>query len=258
MQRSRGSEFVTIQWLCSQLCYETAANQWTIVQIEILATVSGSCACQPFGCRCSQNVTHCRKEMCWTCLFRQSMPFVKSKPPLPPRSLRLLRGTVCSTISSLCLHHAHPFVAAAEKTCHAQRSRGSEFVTIQWLCCHLCYETPANQWTIVEIEHLGSVGLKHGGQPFSCRCSQIVTDCRKEICCTCLFKESIPSIPCVNSKHPTFQKLEVSESRSSFRHLCIKWWNHAHPFVAAAERTCHMQRSRGSGHGVVVQRIVTI
>ena len=85
-----------------------------------------------------------------------------------------------------------------------------------------------------------------------------VTHCRKEICWTCLFKESIPAIPFWNSKHPTYQKLEVPESRSTFRHLCIKWWHRAHPFVAAAEKECVMQRSRGFGHGVVVPRIVTI
>ena len=48
-------------------------------------------------------------------LFHKSMPFGKSKPPLPTRSLRSLRAAVRSTSSALCLHHAHPFVAAAEK-----------------------------------------------------------------------------------------------------------------------------------------------
>ena len=53
--------FVTM--LCSQLCYETAAKclKW---------------GCQPFTCRCSQNVMHCRKEICWTCLFETSTPAV--------------------------------------------------------------------------------------------------------------------------------------------------------------------------------------
>ena len=42
----------------------------------------------------------------------------------------------------------------------------------------------------------------------------------------------------------------------TFRHLCIKsWLHHAHAFVAAAEKTCHMQRSRGSGREVVVSKI---
>ena len=29
--------------------------------------------CQPFSCPCSQNVTHCRKEICSTCLFKTSI-----------------------------------------------------------------------------------------------------------------------------------------------------------------------------------------
>ena len=108
-----------------------------------------------------------------------------------------------------CLHHAHPFVAAAEKTSHMQRSRGSghgvvvpRIVTIQWLCCQLCYESAANQRASVEIELLATVSWTCGCQPLSCRCSQTVTHCRKEMCWTCLFKESIPTIPCGNSKHP--------------------------------------------------------
>ena len=78
----------------------TAANQRTIVEIELLATVSRTCGCQPFSCRCSQNVTRCRKEICCTCLFKESMPFVKSKPPLPTRSLRFLRAAVRSAVRS--------------------------------------------------------------------------------------------------------------------------------------------------------------
>ena len=131
-------------------------------------------------------------------------------------------------------------------------------VTIYWLCCQLCYETVANQRTSVEIELLATMSWTCGCQPLSCRCSQNVTHCRKEICWTCLSKESIPGIPLWNSKHPTCQKLEVPESRSTFRHLCIKWLHHAHPFVASAEKDCVMQRSRGFGHGVVVQRIQRI
>ena len=215
MQRSRGfghgvvvPRIVIIQWLCCQLCYMTAANQWTIVEIELLATVSWTCGCQPLSCRCSQNVMHCGKEICWTCLFRECMPFVKSKPPLPTRSLSFLRAAYVPP--SLCikswLHHAHPFVAAAEKTCHMQRSRGfghgvvvPRIVTIQWLCCQLWYETAANQRTGVEIELLATVSWTCGCQPLSYCCSQTVTHCRKEICWTCLFKESIPF---VKSKPP--------------------------------------------------------
>ena len=58
-------------------------------------------------------VTQCRKEICSTCLSKEFMPFdpfLKSKPPLPTRSLSPESGS-----SALWLHHAHPFVEAAEK-----------------------------------------------------------------------------------------------------------------------------------------------
>ena len=75
---------------------------------------------------CSQNVTHCRKEICSTCLFKTSIPavpFWNSKHPLPTRS-RFLRATVRSTSSALWLHHAHPFVAATEKNLsHAEKQK---------------------------------------------------------------------------------------------------------------------------------------
>ena len=103
---------VTILWLCSQLCYETAANQWTIVEVEFLATVGWKCGCQPFSYQCSQNVTQCRKKIWSTCLFKTSIRAGISKHPLPTRS-RFLRATVRSTSSALCLNHADRFVAAA-------------------------------------------------------------------------------------------------------------------------------------------------
>ena len=75
------------------------------------------------------------------------------------------------TSSALCLHHAHPFVAAAEKyLSHAEQQR---------ICSRSCgvqdllqwwYETAANQRTLVEIELLATVGWKWGCQPFSCPC----------------------------------------------------------------------------------------
>ena len=118
--------FVTMECLCSQLWYETAANQRTLVESELLATVGWKWGCQPFSCPSSQNVTHCRKEICSTCLFKTSIPafpFWNSKHPVSTRS-RFLRATILSTRSALCLHHAHPFVAFAEKrTCSMQRSK---------------------------------------------------------------------------------------------------------------------------------------
>ena len=99
------------------------------------------------------------------------------------------------------------------------------FVTIQWLCSQLCYETAANQRTIVEIELLAPVSWKWGCRPFSCRCSQNVRHCRKEICSTCLFKESIPSIPGGNSKHPSLPEAwgswEPQHAPPALRYSCI-------------------------------------
>ena len=104
MQRSRGFGHGVV---VSKNCYD--------ILIVLLCDCCKLSFYQPFSCRCSQNVTHCRKRFCSTCLLQESMPFGKSKPPLPTRSLRSLRAAVRSTSSALCLHHAHPFVAAAEK-----------------------------------------------------------------------------------------------------------------------------------------------
>ena len=119
--------FVTMQWLCSQLCYVTAANQWTIVEIELLATVGWKCGFQPFSCLCLKNVTRSRKEIYATYLSKESIPastFGNCKHPVPTRSFRFLRAAARSTSSALCLHHGHPFVAASEQsTCLMQRSK---------------------------------------------------------------------------------------------------------------------------------------
>ena len=65
---------------------------------------------------------------------------------------------------------------------------------------------------------------------------------------TCLFKESFPAIPFWNSKHllPT-RSLRFLRAASGYTSSAL-WLHHAH-------QTCHMQRSRGSGRGVVVSKI---
>ena len=92
-------------------------------------------------------------------------PFVKSLPPLPTRSLSSReRQYVRQLCISSWLHHAHPFLAAAEK--------GRK---------NLSYTR------IVDVQLFAIVGWKWGCQPFSCRCSQNLTHCRKDTCGTCLF-----------------------------------------------------------------------
>ena len=137
----------------------------------------------------------------WDALLKkESIPAITfwiSKHPLPTRSFRFLRVTLCS---ALWLHHAHPFVAATAKDLsHAEKQR-----VWSWSCglqdllqCSDCalscamrlLQTNHNQPTLVEIELLATVGWKWGCQPFSCPCSQNVTHCRMEICSTCLSKD---------------------------------------------------------------------
>ena len=242
-----------------QWWYETAANQRTVVEIELLATVAWKWGCQPFSCPCSKNVTHCPKEIFSTCLSKESMPFVKSKSPLPTRSLRSLRAAAHSTSSALCLHHAHPFVAAAEKNLsHAEKQR---------VCSRSCgvqdllqwwYETAANQRTLVEIELLATVAWKWGCQPFSSPCSKNVTHWPKKICSTCLSKESIPAIPLGNAKHPLptrSLRLLRAAVRSTSSALCLHYaCKKSHPFVEDSGFVSHVEKHR-FGHGVVVSKV---
>ena len=123
--------------LVSKICYNAVivlsavlcdcCNQWTIVEIELLATVGWKCGCQPFSCLCLKNVTRSRKEIYATCLSKESIPastFGNCKHPVSTRSFRFLRAAARSTSSALCLHHGHPFVAASEQsTCLMQRSK---------------------------------------------------------------------------------------------------------------------------------------
>ena len=115
----------------------------------------------------------------------ESMPFVKSKFPLPTSRLRFLRAAARSASSGLWLLHAHPFLAAAEKNqSHAKKQRvWSRSCGVQDLL-QWWYEAAANQFVWREL--LATVGWKWGCQPFSHRGSQNVAHCPKEICSTCL------------------------------------------------------------------------
>ena len=228
MQRSRvfghgvmASRFVTILWLCSQLSCEIAANQRTFFEIELLATVGWKWGCQPFSCQCSQNVTHCNRRFVGHVSFQESIPAIQfgySEHPLP--SLQLQKPVLCAKAECLVTELWFP-----------------RFVTMQWLCSQSCYLTAANQWTIVEIELLATVGWKWGCWPFSCRCSQNVTHWQKEICSTSLSKESIPTIPFGNLNHPLPARRRFLRAAERFTFFAL-WLHHAHPFVAVTEKEC--------------------
>ena len=235
----------TMQWLCSQLCFVTAANQWTLVEIELLASVGWKWGCQPFSCPSSQFWSTAERRFTrHVCLrhpfrlFHFGIPSIQSLPEAgswerqyaPP----VLHCACIMPIPSLYLQKNEP-VSCREAKRLVKQLWSPRFVTMQWLCSQLCFVTAANQRTVVEIELLATVGWKWGCQPFSCPCSQNVTHCRKETCWTCLSKESIPATPFWISKHPLparsrFLRATVGSTSSA---LCL---HHAHPFVSAQKQ----------------------
>ena len=85
------------------------------------STVDWKWGCQPFSCRCSQNVTQCQTRFGRHIFLRERHPFPTflfgmynlnfyHKLEVPES-----RSTFRQLCITLCLHHAHPFVAAAEK-----------------------------------------------------------------------------------------------------------------------------------------------
>ena len=121
-------------------------------------------------------------------------PFGISKHPLSIRS-RFLRATVRSTGSALCLHHALPFVVAAEKrTCFMRRSKAfGHAVAVSKTCyklqrcdCALSCAMRLLQTNepLSGFSFSAKVGWERSCQPLSCACSVNVIHCRKEICWT--------------------------------------------------------------------------
>ena len=72
LQYSVSKSWIAGYWFWSRLSYiASASSQRRVVQIQLLASVGWKWGCQPFSWRCLQNVTHCRKETCSTCLFKE-------------------------------------------------------------------------------------------------------------------------------------------------------------------------------------------
>ena len=210
-----------------------ATKQWRIVEIQLLATVSWTCGCQPFSCPCSLNAMHCRKEVYATCLSKG--------------------------IHAFCEHQRIQFLPEAWGRYDGCIMLGKDrvevskiWITGHWLWSRLSYlRDCCKAMKNCRDSGFSLRGLEAGLWAF--RLQMLATSV--EICWTCLFKASILALPFWNSKHslPTrsfrFLRAAVPSSSSAL------WFNHAHPFVAAAGKTCLMQRSRGFGHGVVVWEI---
>ena len=197
-----------------------------------------------------------------TCLFQESIPAISlgnAKHPLPTRSLRSLRD---SMLHQFCIMpvSSHPSLQLQKKrpvSFREAKGLGTELWSpiFKFLKCSDCalscaYVTAANPWTVVEIERLATVGWKWGCQSFSCPCSQNVTHCRKEICSTCLFKESIPAIPFGISKHPLCTRSRFLRAAAHSTSSAILWLHHAHPFVATPEKNLSHARE---GEGLVTE-----
>ena len=117
-------------------------------QTKLLASLRWKRWCQPFSCRSSQKLTHCRKVICLTCLSKESMPlfnlFWNKKPALPTRSLSsrerqhvppALHFVVVASCPSL--YCSWEKKKKIEKACLMQRSRGfGHWVMASKICCN--------------------------------------------------------------------------------------------------------------------------
>ena len=242
MQRSRGfghgvvvANIFKVQWLCSQLCYATAAHPWTVVEIELLATVGWTRGCQPFSCRCSQNVTHCRKEICSTCLSKESIPAIPfgiSKHPLLVRSLRLPRAAVLrATVRSTSSVASRPSLRCSHRKIlsHAEEQRvWSPSCALQGL-----------------LRTIHVMRLLQTNKHLSRRCVWR-TAAKRFVGHVCLMRN-----PCLLWNLSLHSLPEAGSWEGQYAPpLCL---HHVHPFVAISEKsTCLMRRSKEFGHGVVL------
>ena len=254
--------FVTMQWLCSQSCYLTAANQWTIVEIELLATVGWKCGCQPFSCPCLKNVTHWRKEICSTSLSKESTLAISSgisNHPIPTRSLSFLRAAACSNCSALCLHYAckrsHPFVEDSGFVSYAEKHIFGHGVVVSKICYRIleCVFIPfamsSRLSNCVGIELLATVGWKWGCQPLSWHTAE-----RRFFWQVCLRNPLLPffmELPIIQSLRQAWGSWEQRQAPTALHYGCIM----PIPSLQLQEKACLMRRSRGFGHGVMASKM---
>ena len=128
--------FVTIQWLCSQSFRVTAANQWTLVEIELLATVGWK-----WGCPAAD------VPKMWRTAEKRYVPHVCLRNPFP---LFLLGIPSIQPLYQKLLHHAHPFIADRKQNpvpCTETEGLVTELWSPRFVAMsQLCFVTAANQW----------------------------------------------------------------------------------------------------------------
>ena len=136
-----------------------------LLQTKLLAAVVWKRGCQPFSCQSSQNVTHCRKEICWTSKESiPTIPFWNSKHPIPKKGLRFLRAAVRSAISALnygCIMPIPSLQLQKKPALCTEVIVSKIWITGHRLSSQLWHVTAANQWTI--MNHLWDWAFSNSG-----------------------------------------------------------------------------------------------
>ena len=209
--------------------YATAASQWRIVEIQLLASVGWKRVCESSGCRCSQHVT--------TCLSKESILAINSKHPLP------LRATARSTNSTF-LHHSQ-IRCSWRKPVSCREAEGlvtelwsPKSVTMYWLSSSVT--TADKVFSLRGLEtRLWAFQLQMFGP--------CVT--------TCLFQDPFQpfrfGIPSIHSLPEAWGSWEPQYAPPILHYACIM----PIPSLQLQKKTSLMQRSKGFGHGVVVSKI---
>ena len=249
--------FLTMQWLwlCSQLCYVTAANQRSNCRDRAFQQQwVGSGAASLSAAHVALNVMHCRKEICSTWLCKESIPaipFEISKHPLLVRS-RFLRRTVCPSLQ---------LQKKAPVSCRQAKCLVTELWSPRFFRKNLSHAEKQSVWS----RSCGLQGLLRTIQ-WLIVLSVVLCDCCKPMnhCRDWIFSSSGLEVGLPAFQLPMFAKCDplpqgdLCDIFVSGVHSCHPLptrslrLHHADSFVANAQKACLVRRRRGFGHGAVV------
>ena len=201
------------------LIYATAASQWRIVEIQFLASLRWKRGCQPFSCRCSQKLLTAQKR------------FVPHVCPRNPCLLILLWNLSLHSLpeawGSWERQYAPPALRYGCISCiMLAKDRvvvSKLWITGDWLwwlsykcdCCKSRKNCRDSAFSVSEMEA--------GVQTFQLPIFAKVTHCRKEICSTCLSKESMPFDLLWNLSLHSLPEAWVPESGSTFASSALRY-----------------------------------
>ena len=212
----RDAKCLVTQLRSPRFCRISAASQWRAASLSAAHVLY---------------VTHCRKEICWTCMSRNPcLLWNLSLHSLPEAWGPWERQH--APPASLWLHHPCKRWSCGIQTWKSMKNcRGSAFG---------CFSLRGLE-----------AGLPAFQLPMVGKCDVLPKRYVRHTCWRHLFPPFL-----LNSKHPIpkrslrFLRATVRSTRSA---LCL---HHAHPFVVSAEkRTRFMQRSKAFGQAVVLSKI---